>query len=323
MLVAPSSTKVRVGIVEDDSFLSAALAEQLAASPEYVVVGWAESLEGAALRSRRAKLSSLRLVLGALCGLVSLACQAPPGNAKGPMVGASTPSAKEGQTPRPEPARATDTGSETEGTARTNSDGERSAGPTHLDGSAADPEAGQGKIWGDVLDPRILGDEVDIEWEDEAFAADLNADGRPEPISWSCGETFLLTVASAKVERTEKLVELRACSAAAFPIGPSTEQNQASREHGVVFCLEEHDEVGPPHCFLYRLKGGALRELWVPVGRPCFHGSGIIVSSSETCDAGRGVLEMRTEYLMWNGQGFDAKEMRAESPQIEGGCAEP
>ncbi len=252
-----------------------------------------------------------------------LACQGPSQRSQGGLHGANAPAEIDGVSTSAGLPNARDPASSTAGKSPTDPSEDRSKPAGHEPQAHADDDAIQGKMSGDALDPKLFDEVLYLDWEDEAFAADLNADGKPERISWTCGETFTLKIGNKKIKETEKLVELQGCSAAAFPVGPSTEQDTSSREHGVAFCLHDHDEVGPPHCFIYRLQSGDLDEIWAPIGRLSFHASGAIASEDEECYEGRGVLETTTQVLVWNGQAFDRKEMRLETPVSEGDCAEP
>jgi hypothetical protein len=93
---------------------------------------------------------------------------------------------------------------------------------------------------------------------EEPFEADLDGDGRPESISWTCTVASAeLRVGRAKYRGKLGFSDLIGCAVAVVDVDPDVAGSQ------LWLHADEHDEVGPNRNFLLREVGGKLEEIWV------------------------------------------------------------
>lgn len=160
-------------------------------------------------------------------------------------------------------------------------------------------------------------EEVDVEWEDSPFQADLDGDGTPESITWSCGGTLVLTVGRAEVREEYQIVEEMSCGAAAVALVP----RGATRQ--LVISIDEHEEVGPDLVMLYAYLDGSLELLWSDKAAVRFLSDGSWTTETSDCYESHGYRATWYGQHRWDGQAVTSKEQEVRDPMEPGDCAEP
>jgi hypothetical protein len=101
-------------------------------------------------------------------------------------------------------------------------------------------------------------EQAEVDLHEVPFDADLDADGQPEAISWTCSEASVeLRVGRAKYRAKLGFADLIGCMVAVVDLDPDVDGSQ------LWLHADEHDEVGPNRNFLLRHAGGKLEEIWV------------------------------------------------------------
>jgi len=158
---------------------------------------------------------------------------------------------------------------------------------------------------------------AEVEWVDSPLQADLDGDGKPESISWTCGGTLGIRVGRARVSEAYHLVEERDCSAGLVVLQPS----EATRQ--LVFTIDEHEEVGPDLHFLYAYREGKLEQLWTDKVTLDFLVDGSWVTETSECYEGAGYLETIAGLHRWDGATVTSEQSKSRTPVEPGDCAEP
>jgi hypothetical protein len=97
----------------------------------------------------------------------------------------------------------------------------------------------------------------DAELHAEPFEVDLDADGRPESISWTCNNASAeLRVGRAKYSPKLGFADLIGCVVAVLDLDPDVPGNQ------LWLHADEHDEAGPNRNFFVRHAGGGIEVIW-------------------------------------------------------------
>jgi hypothetical protein len=158
---------------------------------------------------------------------------------------------------------------------------------------------------------------AEVDWVESPLRADLDGDGKPESISWSCGGRLSIKVGRARVSEAYDVVEEHGCSAAVVTLRPGEAERQ------LVFAIDEHEEVGPDLCFLYAYRKGKLEQLWSDKVSLDFLVDGSWVTETSDCYEARGYIATLTGRHRWDGNDVTSEESEDRTPVQEGDCAEP
>ncbi len=150
---------------------------------------------------------------------------------------------------------------------------------------------------------------------------DVDGDGTNDRVEWTCGESFELRVGERRVTGERRVSELMGCTVAFFSRPRPT--NDTPPRPGVAFCLEEHEEAGPPFCFLYAIEPSSLRPIWSGSGALRFDRTGTIASETVTCREDLDALEHQTVLLVPVDDRYEEREQRRLEPLAGATCAEP
>ena len=159
-----------------------------------------------------------------------------------------------------------------------------------------------------------LGEEVNYDWHDGAFEADVDGDGKVETIEFGCEGKISVNVGGVRAEVPDTTSELMGCGAAAV----ATKVGQGKQ---IVVVAYEHEEVGPPHYVMFAMDGGALGWVWQDAGEITFHQGGWKLSSTECLEVGE--LVTTTKTMQWVGDTVDVSEDESREPIEPEGCAQP
>lgn len=158
---------------------------------------------------------------------------------------------------------------------------------------------------------------VELEWESSSFEADLDGDGTPESITWSCGGTLVLRVGRAEVSEEYQLVEEMSCEAAVVALLP----RGAARQ--LVISIDEHEEVGPDLVMLYAYRDGRLEALWSDKAAVEFLADGSWTTETSECYESHGYRATWYGRHRWDGEDVASEEQEVRDPMEPGDCAEP
>lgn len=170
---------------------------------------------------------------------------------------------------------------------------------------------------------------AEVEWVESPLEADLDGDGKPETIAWSCGGKLSLRVGRARVREAYRLSEEMGCTAAVVALRPG----EAARQ--LVVTIDEHEEVGPDLHFFYAYRGGKLEPLWsekasvevlvdgswVTETSDCFDGT--VCDGDPACVEAPGELVTTIGRHRWDGAAVTSEAHEERMAVSPGGCAEP
>jgi hypothetical protein len=183
----------------------------------------------------------------------------------------------------------------------------------------AEPSAGGSKKSESASDESKAAEpeEVDLEWEDSPFQADLDGDGTPESITWSCGGTLVLTVGRAEVREEYQIVEEMSCGGAVVALLPSGTTRQ------LMISIDEHEEVGPDLVMLYAYLDGRLELVWSDKAAVRFLADGSWTTETSDCYESHGYRATWYGQHRWDGKDVASEEQEVRDPMGPGDCAEP
>lgn len=160
---------------------------------------------------------------------------------------------------------------------------------------------------------------AEVDWQESPLTADLDGDGVPEAIAWSCGQgpqTLRIAVGRAKTRVRYRVSELIGCIAAVVTLRP----DEATRQ--LIFTIDEHEEVGPDLHFIYAYRGSKLALIWSGAANVDFLVDGTWVAETSDCDDASGYLTTTTRHR-WNGAKVTSVVRQERTPVAPGGCADP
>lgn len=158
---------------------------------------------------------------------------------------------------------------------------------------------------------------LDLDFAFDSAKADLDGDGRPEKIEWTCTEARVtLAIGKAKFRAPLGFADLIGCGVAIVELPPSSE---------VVLWLsaDEHEEAGPDRNFILRYHRKKIRKLWVEDLDLDFYSDGSWRTESAECDAAARVH--RTTTTSWRLAGSKVtREDKSETTPFSSGedCGE-
>ncbi len=160
--------------------------------------------------------------------------------------------------------------------------------------------------------------ELDDAYQEAAFDADLDGDGRPERVEFTCDPTIAIVVCEARATVDVQISELMGCYAAAVPLRPGS-----STRH-VLVTAQEHEEVGPPEHAIFEVDGAAARAIWQGEGALTVLRRGGWLTDDTDCDWGRGAIVTTASLMQLTADGDVATtEDVHEEPVEPEACAEP
>jgi hypothetical protein len=190
------------------------------------------------------------------------------------------------------------------------------ASPAPLPGPA-EPRPGH-VVVGDV--DAGADESAEVDWQESPLEADLDGDGVPEAIQWSCGQgpqTLRIAVGRAKTRVKYRVSELIGCIAAVVTLRP----DEATRQ--LIFTIDEHEEVGPDLHFIYAYRKAKLALVWSGTANVDFLVDGTWVAETSDCDDVAGYLTTTTSRHRWNGAKVTSVVKKDRTPVEPGGCADP
>lgn len=161
---------------------------------------------------------------------------------------------------------------------------------------------------------------ADAEWVESPIEADLDGDGKPESIRFTCGSTLSVTIGRAKATEKVRISELVGCLGAVVDLRPG-----GAMRH-VVFTVDEHEEVGPDTQFLFAYQAGKAKRIWSEVGDVTFFVDGSWVTESTDCDDAAGFITTTTRRHRLSDGGATSvttTERLERTAVAPGGCADP
>ncbi len=159
---------------------------------------------------------------------------------------------------------------------------------------------------------------AEVDWQESPLRADLDGDGAPEEIRWSCDlRTLRINVGRAKARASYSVSELIGCTAAVITLRPG----EATRQ--LVVTIDEHDEVGPDLHFIYVYRRSRLERLWSAAASVDFLVDGSWVTQTSDCHEAAGVLVTDTRRHRWSGARVTSAASQVRTPVAPGDCAEP
>ncbi len=162
------------------------------------------------------------------------------------------------------------------------------------------------------------GDEsAELDWQESPLRADLDGDGVPEEIQWSCDQSLRIAVGRAKTRVKYRVSELIGCAAAVVALRP----DDAARQ--LVFTIDEHDEVGPDLQFIFTYRGSRLERLWSGAAAIDIRVDGTWVTETSDCDDAAGYSTTTTVRHRWDGARVASVVRKERTPVEPGGCADP
>lgn len=162
------------------------------------------------------------------------------------------------------------------------------------------------------------GDEsAELDWQESPLRADLDGDGVPEEIQWSCDQSLRIAVGRAKTRVKYRVSELIGCAAAVVALRP----DDAARQ--LVFTIDEHDEVGPDLQFIFTYRGSRLERLWSGAADIDIRVDGTWVTETSDCDDAAGYSTTTTVRHRWDGARVASVVRKERTPVEPGGCADP
>jgi hypothetical protein len=165
-----------------------------------------------------------------------------------------------------------------------------------------------------------LDESAEVDWQESPLEADLDGDGVPEAIQWSCGpspQTLRISVGRAKTRVKYRVSELIGCVAALVALRPDGSTRQ------LVFTIDEHDEVGPDLHFIYAYRGSRLERVWSGAASVDFLVDGTWVTETSDCDEASGYSTTTTSRHRWSGAKVATVIQKERTPVEPGGCDEP
>lgn len=155
-------------------------------------------------------------------------------------------------------------------------------------------------------------------YQDAAFDADLDGDGQPERVEFTCDPTIAIVVGEARAHADVQISELMGCAAAAVPL------RAGSPARHVLVTAYEHEEVGPPEHAIFEVEGGAARAIWQGEGQLTVLRGGAWITDDTDCDWGRGAIVTTASLMQLTADGDVATtEDVHEEPVEPEACAEP
>lgn len=195
---------------------------------------------------------------------------------------------------------------------------EASAAPGMAEPSAGTPTRLPASDESEPVEPEPVELEpVELEWEDSPFQADLDGDGTPESITWSCGGTLVLTVGRAEVREEYQIVEEMSCGAAVVALLPRGTTRQ------LMVSIDEHEEVGPDLVMLYAYRDGRLEALWSDKAAVEFRADGSWTTETSDCYESHGYRATWYGQHRWDGNEVASEEHEVRDAVEAGDCAEP
>lgn len=158
---------------------------------------------------------------------------------------------------------------------------------------------------------------VELEWDGPPLQADLDGDGAPESISWTCGGTLALTVGGAQSSEVYQLVEEMGCEGAVVALLPVGATQQ------LVISIDEHEEVGPDLYMLYAYREGRLEPVWSDKASVEFFADGSWTTETSDCFETRGYRATWYGRHRWDGEEVTSEEQEVRDPVEPGDCIEP
>ena len=159
---------------------------------------------------------------------------------------------------------------------------------------------------------------AELEWSSSPLRADLDGDGTPESIRWTCtAKELRLEVNRARARERYGVADLIGCAAAVVELRPGEPTRQ------IMFTIDEHDEAGPDTHFLYAYRGAKLKRVWSESAN-----LGVLVDgswSSETydCDDAAGYSTTTIARHRWDGAKVTTQREQQRTAIEAGACADP
>jgi len=160
-------------------------------------------------------------------------------------------------------------------------------------------------------------EELELDWKESPFQADLDGDGRPESIRYRCEPKLEVVVASSQATAPLGISELVGCQAAIVRLNPGSSRRQ------LLVVADEHEEAGPDSYFLYGYLGGVLAPVWFGSAEIVFFPDGRWVATEGECDDVSNQYRTTTTTMTWSGAKV-VKSAKVSTEAVEAGsCDDP
>ena len=169
----------------------------------------------------------------------------------------------------------------------------------------------------DEQDDEPGAEEVELEWPEGPFEADLDADGVVEKISWSCDAKTRVQAGAASYEEKHGYAELIGCTTTTLDLDPK----RPGRE--LLFIGDEHEEAGPDRHVILSYVEGKLVPIWAGDASISFYPDGSWVSETYDCDDVGLIFTTTTQTHRWVDGKVQTQTEVAEEKIEAGDCAEP
>lgn len=156
-------------------------------------------------------------------------------------------------------------------------------------------------------------EQADVELHEVPFEADLDADTRPESISWTCSVASAeLRVGRTKYRAKLGFADLIGCAVAVVDLDPDVAGGQ------LWLHADEHDEAGPNRNFLVRHADGKLEEIWSDDLDFDLYVDGSWHTEESVCDETQRVHRTTTTVWRWREQRLVDEAKVSTVPMAEG-----
>jgi hypothetical protein len=155
---------------------------------------------------------------------------------------------------------------------------------------------------------------VYLEWSSEPFTADLDGDGTAEPVSWTCKDAFSVRVGKRTFKARDDISELMGCLAATFDPDPTMPGEL------LVFCLDEHEEVGADSCWFLAADSSALDDVLFVDEELTFLSDHTWMTGDEDCYDVDRVYRTSEDHYRWRNGKLEHEQAQFETPLEEESC---
>ena len=159
---------------------------------------------------------------------------------------------------------------------------------------------------------------AELEWSSSPLRADLDGDGTPESIRWTCAAKDLrLEVNRARARERYDVADLIGCAAAVVELRPGEPSRQ------IMLTIDEHDEAGPDIHFLFAYRGAKLKRLWSESANLDVFVDGSWSSETYDCDDAAGYSTTTIARHRWDGAKVTTQLEEQRTAIEAGACADP
>jgi hypothetical protein len=152
-------------------------------------------------------------------------------------------------------------------------------------------------------------EQVYLDWMDQpVVGVDLDGDGREDKVSWKCKESYRLVSGKRVFAGSDQISELIGCQAAVFDPDPTTPDKL------LVFCLDEHEEVGADSCWFLQATKSELIEVAFVDEELWFYSDGTWLTTSEDCDDSTRIVTTTEQHFRWKDGAAVTETVKHETP---------